>query len=179
MGKAWPIYVRRRGWPLPGSIRGVFLQPGHQRIGLLLLGGPEGDLDVAGHSRHWMCGVVPGRGRDARKITQEFRGVGHAVDHVVIDVEHLPAGVVRIPGWESPMCALVMSTSAWPAPAEPPPPRKWEQPVSCASPVIDPSANRSNSTQPQKPPSSSPQKDGLLQLPEIPTCHVSWRAPPP
>src|SRR5213592_949809 len=69
------------------------------------------------------------------------------------------------------MCALVMSTSAWPAPA-PPPPSVWKQNACCASPVIVPSAKRSNSTQPQKPPSSSPQKDGLLQLPEIPICHV-------
>src|SRR6266480_3816115 len=75
------------------------------------------------------------------------------------------------------MCALVMSTSARPAPPEPPPPVKWWHPVSCASPVIVPLAKRSNSTHPQKPPRSfGPQKDGLLQLPEIPTCHVSWPA---
>jgi hypothetical protein len=42
-----------------------------------------------------------------------------------------------------------------------------------------PSAERSNSTQPQKPPVSSPHKAGLLQLNEIPTCHMSWLAPPP
>src|SRR5206468_10395804 len=76
------------------------------------------------------------------------------------------------------MCALVMSTSAWPAPA-PPPPSVWKQNACCASPVIVPSAKRSNSAQPQKPPSSSPQKDGLLQLPEKPICHMSWLAPPP
>src|SRR5207247_4783042 len=76
------------------------------------------------------------------------------------------------------MCALVMSTSAWPAPA-PPPPSVWKQNAVCASPVIVPLAKRSNSTQPQKPPSSSPQKDGLLQLPEKPICHRSWLATPP
>src|SRR6266542_1655310 len=73
------------------------------------------------------------------------------------------------------MCTLVASTSACPAP----PPRLWPQPVSCASPVIVPSTARSNSTHPQKPPRSFPQKDGLLQLNDKPTCQVSWLAPPP
>ena len=39
---------------------------------------------------------MPRRRRDTR-ITQEIGVVGHAVDHVVIHVELLPAGVVRIP----------------------------------------------------------------------------------
>src|SRR5262245_5580608 len=78
------------------------------------------------------------------------------------------------------MCTLVASTAACPAPPPgPPPPTLWPQPVSWASPVIVPSAARSNSTQPQKPPRSLPQKDGLLQLNDSPTCHVSWLAPPP
>src|SRR5438552_5317649 len=83
--------------------------------------------------------------------------------------------------------AFVMSTSACSAPKEPAPPIPWPQPVTCSSPVIVPSAKRSNSTQPQKPPSSGLpvsgfwQNDdvGLLQLPETPICHVSWLAPPP
>src|SRR3989442_13697302 len=80
-----------------------------------------------------------------------------------------------------------MSTSACSAPKEPAPPIPCSQPVTCSSPVILPSAKRSNSTQPQKPPSSGRpvsgfwQNDdvGLLQLPEMPICHVSWLAPPP
>src|SRR6266513_2981486 len=80
------------------------------------------------------------------------------------------------------MCAAVMSRFVWPAPAlpGPPPPTLWPQAVSWASPVIVPSTvERSNSTQPQKPPRSLPQKDGLSQLNERPTCHVSWPDPPP
>src|SRR5215471_11020523 len=47
------------------------MQPRYQRMGLLLLRGPERDLDVVGHPGCWVGGVVPGRGRDAR-ITQEI-----------------------------------------------------------------------------------------------------------
>src|SRR6266516_4629776 len=78
------------------------------------------------------------------------------------------------------MCTVVASTSACPAPPPgPPPPTLWPQPVSCASPVIVPFAARSNSTQPQKSPRSFPQKVGLSQLNDRPTCHVSWLDPPP
>src|SRR5262249_59238095 len=65
------------------------------RIGQRLLRGPERDLDVVGHARRRVGRVVPGLGRDAR-ITQEIGVVGHAVDHVAVDVEHLAVGVVRI-----------------------------------------------------------------------------------
>src|SRR5215813_14427997 len=67
------------------------------RIDQRLLRGPERDLDVVGHARRRVGRVVPGRGRDAR-ITQEVRVVGHAVDHVVIDVEYRPAGRSPQPG---------------------------------------------------------------------------------
>src|SRR2546422_11777432 len=75
---------------------------------------------------------------------------------------------------------LVTSMDICAAPAKPPPPTEWKQPVNSASPqVCWPSAERSNSTQPQKPARLAPQKSGLLQLNEIPTCHMSWVAPPP
>ena len=38
---------------------------------------------------------MPGFDGDAG-VTKEVRVVGHAVDHVVVDVEHLSVGVVRI-----------------------------------------------------------------------------------
>src|SRR6266498_2899811 len=44
---------------------------------------------------------------------------------------------------------LSISTETWTAPAPPPPPRL------------------------------APQKSALLQLNEMPTCHMSWSAPPP
>ena len=47
-------------------------------------------------ARRRVVGVVAGFDGDAR-VTEEVRVVGHAVDHVVIAVEHLPAGEVRIP----------------------------------------------------------------------------------
>src|SRR5881396_3624897 len=80
-----------------------------------------------------------------------------------------------------------MSTSACSAPKEPAPPVPCPQPVTCSSPVIVPLEKRSNSIQPQKPPSSGlpvsgfwhKKNDGLLQLNDSPTCHVSWLAPPP
>src|SRR5947207_8366719 len=80
-----------------------------------------------------------------------------------------------------------MSTDSGPAPAlpGPPPPVVWPQHVSCASPHVW-SPARSNSTQPQKPPSSGSPcgpwhigEDGLSQLNDRPTCHVSCVAPPP
>jgi len=72
---------------LPNAAQGA-------RIEQRLLRGPERDLDVVGHPRRRVGRVVPGLDRDTR-ITQEVRVVGHAVDHVAVDVEHLPAG--RIP----------------------------------------------------------------------------------
>jgi hypothetical protein len=65
------------------------------RIEQRLRRGAERDLDVAGHTRRRVGRVVPGLGRDAR-VAQEIRVVGYAVDHVAIDVEHVPVGEVRI-----------------------------------------------------------------------------------
>src|SRR6266700_8191025 len=80
------------------------------------------------------------------------------------------------------MNQLSISTEPWPAPA-PPPPTVWKQKALWASPqVCVPSAERSNSTQPQSPPvpsAMSPHRAGLLQLNENPICHMSWLAPPP
>src|SRR6266516_7983451 len=79
------------------------------------------------------------------------------------------------------MNQLSISIEPWPAPA-PPPPTVWKQKASSASPqVCVPSAERSNSTQPQEPPVPSSQTagSGLLQLKESPICHMSWLAPPP
>src|SRR6266511_4765615 len=79
------------------------------------------------------------------------------------------------------MNQLSISIEPWPAPA-PPPPTVWKQKASSASPqVCVPSAERSNSTQPQKPPVPSGQTagSGLLQLKDKPICHMSWLAPPP
>src|SRR6266498_4008408 len=73
---------------------------------------------------------------------------------------------------------LSISTETWRAPA-PPPPRVWKHPEPSTSPQVwVPSAERSNSAQAQKPPRLG-QKSGLLQLNEMPTCHMSWLAPPP
>src|SRR6266508_770158 len=75
---------------------------------------------------------------------------------------------------------LSTSTETWTAPAPPPPPRVWKHPEPSTSPqVAVPSAERSNSAQAQKPPRLAPQKSALLQLNEMPTCHMSWSAPPP
>ena len=77
------------------------------------------------------------------------------------------------------MNQLSISTEPWPAPA-PPPPTVWKQKLLWASPqVCVPSAERSNSIQPQSPPVPSEQKAGLLQLKEKPICYMSWLAPPP
>src|SRR6266704_3581265 len=78
---------------------------------------------------------------------------------------------------------LSISCEVCPAPA-PPPPTVWKQNANSASPQVwVPSAERSSSAQPQKPPvppkSGVLQIDGLLQLNDSPTCHMSWLAPPP
>src|SRR2546426_400686 len=59
----------------------------------------------------------------------------------------------------------------------PPPPPVWKQTANPAPPqVCVPPAERSSSAQPQKPPvpmSGPVQIDGLLQLNDSPTCHMS------
>src|SRR6266581_7221692 len=73
---------------------------------------------------------------------------------------------------------LVTSMDICAAPAKPPPPTEWKQPVNSASPqVCWPSAERSNSTQPQKPPRLAPQKSGVVAVerdPDLP--HVVGRS---
>jgi hypothetical protein len=60
-----------------------------------LLRGPKRDLDHEGDTRHWVERVVPGVDRDAR-VAEKIRIAGHAVHDIRVDVEHLPARVVRI-----------------------------------------------------------------------------------
>src|SRR5215472_2951295 len=73
---------------LPNAAQGA-------RVEQRLLRGPERDLKVVGHTGRRVGGVVPGLDGDTR-VAEEVRVVGHAVDHVVVHVEHLAAGVVRI-----------------------------------------------------------------------------------
>jgi hypothetical protein len=118
---------------------------------------------------------VPGFGGDAG-ITEALRIVGHTVDHVGIDVEHLPVGVVRIvrlgrsaEDVDIRMGGATTATATQEVRAPGYLRIAGDGPV--GGPVeLDP---------PPKVAQSGPQKDWLLQFSEIPDCHVSWLAPPP
>ncbi len=164
----------RKGDKDSDALRGLPSATQGERIEQQLLRGSERDLELEGDTRLRVERVVPGLGWDAR-VAEKIGNVRLAVDHVAVDKTCAP-GVPKF-GSSGPAVtrwALVMSTSACSAPKEPAPPIPCSQPVTCSSPVIVPSAKRSNSTQPQKPPSSGLpvsgfwQNDdaGLLQLPE-------------
>src|SRR6266487_3194244 len=141
-----------------------------ERIEQRLLGGPEGDLDLDSHPRcgeaEHVAGVV---------VTRDRRNPGVLVAEVEVFVIPREVSVssplakkVCGPADPGAIVQLSISIEVCPAPA-PPPPTVWKQNAASASPQVwVPSAERSNSIQPQKPPvppaSGVSQIDGLLQL---------------
>src|SRR5436190_10862782 len=153
-----------------------------------LLRGSERDLELEGDTRRRVERVVPRLGRDAR-VAEKIRNVGLAVYHVAVDVEDLRARrpkvrIVRPRGHEMGARDVhVRMLRAKGASAGDAVAAARHLLITRDRPIgeavkLDPAPEAAKLRAARL---RVWQNDdaGLLQLPEMPICHVSWLAPPP